>query len=88
MSRPPGNPQPPDPGPLVWVFTAATAPQGLLLKGLLEAEGIPVMAKGEASGPYRVGPFELWVPERFEIQARMLIEDTGGAEALVDDPDE
>ena len=41
---------------------------------------LPVMAKGEAEGPYRVGPMELWVPRAFEVQARMLLEDAASSE--------
>ena len=65
---------------LVRVMTAPTIPEGLLAKGLLEADGIPVMVKGEAEGPYRVGPMELLVPRAFEIQARMLLEDAASSE--------
>ena len=67
---------------LVRVMTAPTIPEGLLAKGLLEADGIPVMAKGEAEGPYRVGPMELWVPRAFEVQARMLLEEAASSEGL------
>ena len=51
-----------------------TVPEGLLARGLLQAEGIPVLTKGEAEGPYRMGPVELWVPEGLEVQARLLLE--------------
>jgi hypothetical protein len=62
-------------GRLVRVFTAPSASEGHLARGLLESEGIPVLLKGEAEGPYRVGSVELWVPESFEVQARMLLAD-------------
>lgn len=70
----------PDPERLVLVLTAPTIPEGLVAKGLLEADGIPVVAKGEAEGPYRVGPMELWVPQELEVQARMLLEDTSSSD--------
>jgi Putative prokaryotic signal transducing protein len=62
-------------GPFVLVLVAPTIPEGLLAKGLLEAEGIPVMTRGEAEGPYRMGPMELWVPAELEPQARMILEE-------------
>jgi Putative prokaryotic signal transducing protein len=61
------------PGRLVLAFVAGTMSEGHLAKGLLESEGIPVLVKGEMEGPYRVGPMELWVPEGFEVQARLLL---------------
>jgi len=61
-------------------MTAPTIPEGLLAKGLLEAEGIPVIVQGEAEGPYRVGPMELLVPRAFEVQARMLLEDAASGD--------
>ena len=44
------------------------------MKGRLEADGIPVMLKGEGDGPYRMGAVYLWVPKEFEAQARTLID--------------
>ncbi len=69
-----------DPERLVLVLTAPTIPEGLVAKGLLEAEGIPVVTKGEAEGPYRIGPMELWVPQELEVQARMLLEDAASGD--------
>ena len=69
---------PPDPAPetrLVRVFATASTPEGLLVKGLLESEGIPVFENGEAQGPYRLGQVYLWVAEAFEVLARTLIEE-------------
>jgi phage major head subunit gpT-like protein len=54
------------------------------VKGLLEAEGIPVAMKGESEGPYRMGPVYLWVPEALEAQARLIIEDARRAESSGD----
>ena len=76
-----GTMAPPDPtverpaalGRLVQVFASAGIPEGLLAKGFLESEGIPVLVKGEGEGPYRMGPVYLWVPEEVEVQARLLL---------------
>ena len=58
---------------LVLVHAAADAFEGQLLKGRLEAEDIPVFTKGEADGPYRMGPMYLWVREEHEVQARLVL---------------
>ncbi|MBA3728509.1 MAG: DUF2007 domain-containing protein [Actinobacteria bacterium] len=58
------------------MFVASTATEGHLARGLLEANGIPVLIKGETEGPYRVGPIQLWIPEAFEVQARLLLAET------------
>jgi hypothetical protein len=57
------------------VFATQNIPEGMLVKGLLEAEGITVFVKGESEGPYRIGPVYLWVPDEFEVQARLALED-------------
>jgi hypothetical protein len=79
---PPANQTPS--GRLVRVFTAPTIPEGLLLKGILESDGIPTVVKGESEGPYRLGPMDLWVPEELEVQARLLLEAAaeGAADSL------
>jgi len=59
----------------VLVFSTTSIPEGLLVKGLLESEGLPVQMKGESEGPYRMGPVFLWVPEAFEVQARLVLEE-------------
>jgi len=59
----------------VLVFTAATIPEGMAARGLLESQGIVVETKGEVDGPYRFGPVYLYVSEEFEPQARLLLED-------------
>jgi hypothetical protein len=66
------------PGRLVRVLTTSTIPEGLLARGLLESEGIPVLTKGEGEGPYRMGPVQLWVPEELEVQARLVLEGVPG----------
>ena len=74
---------------MVLCFSARSIPEGLLVEGLLRAEGIPVEVKGESRGPYRMGPVFLWVPEAYEVQARMLIEEAAaaGLEASEEDLD-
>jgi hypothetical protein len=62
-----------DPDELIRVFSTASITEGYLAKGRLEAEEIPVVVKGEAEGPYRMGPLILFVPSKFEIQARMIL---------------
>ena len=67
---------------LVLVFSTTSIPEGLLVKGLLEAEGIPVQLKGESEGPYRMGPVDVCVPAAFEVQARLILQEAvsgGGA---------
>ena len=61
-------------GELVRVYSTGSITDGYLVKGRLEAEGIPVLTKGEGEGPYRVGPVHLWVPSEFEVQARLVLE--------------
>lgn len=58
----------------VRLYSTASITDGYVAKGRLEAEGIPVLVKGEGEGPYRMGPVHLWVPEGLEIQARMILE--------------
>ena len=65
------------------VFSTFSEPEGTIVKGLLKAEGIPVVIKGEAEGPYRAGSMDLWVPDELEAQARLILEDaraSGSAE--------
>jgi putative signal transducing protein len=62
-------------GRLVLVFTAPSIPAGLVARALLESNGIPVMAKGESEGPYRVGPVYLMVPQEHEDEARRLLQE-------------
>jgi len=58
---------------LVRVFETRDPVRGLLVRGLLEAEGIDVLAKGEGSGPYRMGPVILFVPDDVSSRAKELI---------------
>ncbi|HEY7755781.1 MAG TPA: DUF2007 domain-containing protein [Actinomycetota bacterium] len=59
---------------LVRVLTTPSVPEGEIAKARLEDEGIPVLAKGEGGGPYRVGPVHLFVPAEFEERAREALE--------------
>jgi hypothetical protein len=58
---------------LVRVFETRDPVRGLLMRGLLEAEGLEVLAKGEGSGPYRMGPVILFVPDDVSSRATQLI---------------
>jgi hypothetical protein len=70
-----GSPRPDDDGhvKLIRVFETSDPILGLLVRGLLEAEGIQVLAKGEGSGPYRMGPVILFVPDDRSERAEELI---------------
>jgi hypothetical protein len=61
---------------LVRVLTTPSIPEGEIAKARLEAEGIPVLLKGEAEGPYRMGPIHLLVPADVEVQARLVLAST------------
>jgi hypothetical protein len=58
----------------VRVLTTSSIPEGYLAKARLESEGIRVMLKGEAEGPYRMGPVHLFVPAGLEVQARLVLD--------------
>ena len=47
--------------------------EGQIVKGRLEAEGIPVVLEGEHEGPYPVGVAELFVPSSYEARARAVL---------------
>ncbi len=82
------HPELPSSPRLVMVFGTGSIPEGLLVKGLLESEGVPVQLKGEAEGPYRMGPVSLWVPEALEVQARLILEEASSGRTRVDEPDD
>ena len=69
---------------LVRVYSSGNAINGELTRGRLEAEGIPVMLKGEGEGPYRAGPVYLWVPADREADARAVLEAIERGEYAVD----
>lgn len=81
---------PPTTDDFVYAWTTGSLPEAYLLKGRLEADGIPVLLKGEGEGPYRMAPAELWVPASLEVQARMILEAARAEadEASTDDEDE
>ena len=58
---------------LVRVYETLDPIRGLLGGGLLEAEGIDVLVKGEGAGPYRMGPVILFVPDDACDRAEELI---------------
>ena len=76
---------------LVRVLTTPSIPEGEIAKARLESEGIPVLLKGEAEGPYRMGPIHLLVPMDLEVQARLVLsatfEDAGPDDVDLDDVD-
>jgi hypothetical protein len=59
---------------LVEILTTPSAVEGEIARGRLEAEGIPVLLKGEGEGPYRMGPATLLVPSSFVARARTVLE--------------
>ncbi len=70
------------------IYASADTTDGLLMKGRLETEGIPVMVKGESEGPYRMGPTYLWVPAEREARARAIVDAVrAGAFAVAEDVD-
>ena len=58
----------------VHIWSTRSVPEGEIARARLEAEGIPVLTKGEGEGPYRMGPVHLWVPAELEVQARLIID--------------
>ena len=75
-------------GSLVLVYSTPSITDGYLARGRLEADGIPVMLKGEGEGPYRLGPVYLYVPQELEVQAAMLLEEMrSGRLEVVEDED-
>jgi hypothetical protein len=76
--------------PFVRVLLAQTSVEAEIVRGRLEAEGIPVELKGDQDAPYPVGPAELWVPSSFEAQARTVLAeiDSGAFEVRSEDDSE
>ena len=71
---------------LVRIYASSDSFAGELMRGRLEAEGISVMMKGEAEGPYRTGPVYLWVSTDDETRARAVVDAVNsGAFAVSDD---
>ena len=69
---------------LVLLYSTVSIMDGYLVKGRLEAEGIPVLLQGGAEGPYRMGPVDLYVSKEDEERARELLE----AVTIVEAPEE
>jgi hypothetical protein len=74
-------------GALVLIYSTPSITDGYLARGRLEAEGIPVMVKGEGEGPYRMGPVHLYVPEEIAVQAMFILDEirSGRLEVLEDE---
>jgi hypothetical protein len=72
---------------LVQVYETLDPLRGALVRGLLESEGIRVLAKGEGTGPYRMGPVILFVDEEDADRARELVSasEAGSLELDVDE---
>jgi len=73
------------PAELVRIYSTASIMDGYIVKGRLEAEGVPVHLKGEAEGPYRMGPVYLYVAKADEPRARELLESVTIADATEDE---
>jgi hypothetical protein len=58
----------------VYLTSIGSVPEAEIQRARLEAEGIPVMTKGEVEGPYRLGPAQLWVPASLEVRARLILD--------------
>jgi hypothetical protein len=58
---------------LVEIYETVDPLRGMLVRGLLESDGIRVLAKGEGTGPYRMGPVILFVAEDEAPRARELV---------------
>jgi Putative prokaryotic signal transducing protein len=65
---------------LVRVHTGFSIMEAEIVKAHLEADGILAMLRGEGTGPYRMGPVEVWVPAGMELHARIVLEETAPAE--------
>jgi hypothetical protein len=72
---------------LVLIYTTSRVFEGQLTKARLEDEGIPVLAKGEGDGPYRMGPVHLYVTPEDEPQARLVLEAIARGDYAVADED-
>jgi len=59
---------------LVRVHVGTSIMEGEIVKARLEADGVPAMLRGEGTGPYRIGPVEVWVPAGMEMHARIVLD--------------
>jgi hypothetical protein len=72
----------------VLVYTAATIPEAMAARGLLESQGLLVETKGELDGPYRFGPIYLFVPDDVKDEAHRLLEELSVEAPEVPEPPE
>jgi hypothetical protein len=72
---------------LVLIYSSSRVFEGQLTKARLEDEGIPVLAKGEGDGPYRMGPVLLYVSPEDEPKARLILEAIARGDYAVADED-
>jgi hypothetical protein len=72
---------------LVRVHIGSSIMEGEIVKARLEAEGVPAMLRGEGTGPYRMGPVEVWVPADMELHARIVLEADEARAAEADPPE-
>jgi hypothetical protein len=70
-----------DPAELVRLYSTGSIMDGYIVKGRLEAEGIPVLLKGDAEVPYRMGPVHLYVARADEPRGRELLDSVAVADA-------
>jgi hypothetical protein len=70
---------------LVRVLTTSSVLEGEIAKARLEDEGIPVLLKGGADGPYPTGPVHLFVTAELEVQARLVLAGTQSKQPPEDD---
>jgi hypothetical protein len=68
---------------LVRVHAGFSIMEGEIVKARLEADGVPALLRGEGTGPYRMGPVEVWVPADMELHARIILEDTDRSDGPV-----
>jgi hypothetical protein len=73
---------------LVSVLLTQSWVEAELIKGRLEAEGIPVHLEGVGEGPYPTGPNELFVPSTSEQHARRILDEIGSGSYALPDSDE
>jgi hypothetical protein len=73
---------------LVSVLLTQSWVEAEIIKGRLEAEGIPVHLEGVGEGPYPTGPNELFVPSTFEAHARRILDEIGSGSYALPDSDE
>jgi putative signal transducing protein len=66
---------------LVRVHAGSSIMEAEIVKARLESEGVPALLRGEGTGPYRMGPVEVWVPADMELHARIVLGDDAAVDA-------